>query len=104
MLGDAELDEGSVWEAIAEPTMSNLDDVIWVVDLNRQSLDRVIPGIRVGAWGKMFAANGWTVINAKYGSKLQKAFKMPNGDLFKEKSTRCLMSYINDCLGCLVTN
>ena len=84
LLGDAELDEGSVWEAIAEPTMSNLDDVIWVVDLNRQSLDRVIPGIRVGAWGKMFAANGWTVINAKYGSKLQNAFKMPNGDLFKE--------------------
>ena len=84
LLGDAELDEGSVWEAIAEPTMSNLDDVIWVVDLNRQSLDRVIPGIRVGAWGKMFAANGWTVINAKYGSKLQNAFKMSNGDLFKE--------------------
>ena len=84
LLGDAELDEGSVWEAIAEPTMSNLDDVIWVVDLNRQSLDRVIPGIRVGAWGKMFSANGWTVINAKYGSKLTKAFKLPNGDLFRE--------------------
>ncbi|MQG16118.1 MAG: pyruvate dehydrogenase [SAR202 cluster bacterium] len=84
LLGDAELDEGSVWEAIAEPTMSNLDNVIWVVDLNRQSLDRVIPGIRVGAWGKMFAANGWTVINAKYGSKLQNAFKMPNGELFRE--------------------
>ena len=84
LVGDAELDEGSVWEAIAEPTMSNLDDVIWVVDLNRQSLDRVIPGIRVGAWGKMFSANGWTVINAKYGSKLQNAFKMPHGDLFRE--------------------
>lgn len=84
LVGDAELDEGSVWEAIAEPTMSNLDDVIWVVDLNRQSLDRVIPGIRVGAWGKMFSANGWTVINAKYGTKLQSAFKMSHGDLFKE--------------------
>ena len=84
LVGDAELDEGSVWEAIAEPTMENLDDVIWVVDLNRQSLDRVIPGIRVGAWANMFAANGWTVVNAKYGNRLEAAFTMPRGDLLRE--------------------
>ena len=84
LVGDAELDEGSVWEAIAEPTMSNLDDVIWVIDLNRQSLDRVIPGIRVGAWADMFAANGWTVINAKYGNRLDLAFNLPKGDLLRD--------------------
>lgn len=84
LVGDAELDEGSVWEGIAEPTMAGLDDVIWVVDLNRQSLDRVIPGIRVGAWGKMFAANGWTVVNAKYGARLEAAFEMPRGDLLRD--------------------
>ena len=49
LVGDAELDEGSVWETIAEPALSELKNVLWVVDLNRQSLDRIIPGIRVKA-------------------------------------------------------
>jgi pyruvate dehydrogenase E1 component len=84
LVGDAELDEGSVWEAIAEPAMAGLDNVIWVIDLNRQSLDRIIPGIRVGAWGNMFAANGWTVVNAKYGSRLEAAYAMPNGELLRD--------------------
>ena len=83
VVGDAELDEGSVWEAIAEPAMSDLSHVLWVVDLNRQSLDRVIPGIRVRAWRDMFAANGWNVVDAKYGSRLQAAFEEPNGELLR---------------------
>ena len=84
LVGDAELDEGSVWEAIAEPTFHGLDNVMWVVDLNRQSLDRVIPGIRVEVWRQMFAANGWRVVDAKFGKKLQNAFAQPNGDLLQE--------------------
>ena len=83
LVGDAELDEGSVWEAIAEPAMSDLGQVLWVVDLNRQSLDRVIPGIRVRAWRDMFSANGWNVIDAKYGSRLLAAFEEPNGELLR---------------------
>ena len=46
LLGDAELDEGNIWEALAEPLTRRLGNVLWIVDLNRQSLDRVIPGIR----------------------------------------------------------
>ena len=83
LLGDAELDEGTVWEAIAEPAMANLSNVLWVIDLNRQSLDRVIPGIRVRAWKEMFAANGWNVVEAKYGKLLQWAFDQPNGELLR---------------------
>ena len=83
IVGDAELDEGSVWEAIAEPEMQGLGNVLWVVDLNRQSLDRVIPGIRVRAWREMFYANGWNVIDAKYGKKLQAKFIEPNGELLR---------------------
>ena len=83
IVGDAELDEGSVWEAIAEPAMRDLSNIIWVVDLNRQSLDRVIPGIRVQAWRAMFDANGWNVIDAKYGKKLQAKFAEPNGELLR---------------------
>ena len=83
LVGDAELDEGSVWEAIAEPAMADVGDVLWIVDLNRQSLDRVIPGIRVRCWREMFAANGWDVIDAKYGRLLQAAFNEPNGELLR---------------------
>lgn len=83
VVGDAELDEGSVWEAIAEPSLHRQSNILWVVDLNRQSLDRVIPGIRVRAWREMFDANGWKVIDAKYGKRLQAKFSEPNGELLR---------------------
>jgi pyruvate dehydrogenase E1 component len=47
LVGDAELDEGNVWEAIADPALQGLGNVLWVVDVNRQSLDRVVPGMKV---------------------------------------------------------
>ena len=84
LIGDAELDEGSVWEAIAEPAMPGLSNILWVVDLNRQSLDRVIPGIKVPIWRQMFAANGWEVIDAKYGKRLEAAFAEPHGELLRQ--------------------
>ena len=84
IVGDAELDEGSVWEAIAEPAMQDATEILWVVDLNRQSLDRVIPGIRVGAWKEMFVANGWHVVEAKYGALLEEAFLLPKGEMLRE--------------------
>ena len=83
LVGDAELDEGSIWEAISESEMAELDNVLWVVDLNRQSLDRIIPGIRVQSWREMFAANGWNFIDVKYGRRLQSAFAEPNGELLR---------------------
>src|SRR5438270_9510982 len=46
IMGDAELDEGNVWEAILEPATADLGSVLWIVDLNRQSLDRVVPGMK----------------------------------------------------------
>ena len=58
LVGDAELDEGSVWEAIAESAMAGASELLWIVDLNRQSLVRVIPGVRVRSWREMFAAKG----------------------------------------------
>ncbi|MGA9453380.1 MAG: 1-deoxy-D-xylulose-5-phosphate synthase N-terminal domain-containing protein [Verrucomicrobiia bacterium] len=84
LVGDAELDEGAVWEAIAEPALMDLKNVLWVVDLNRQSLDRVIPGIREHCWREMFKANDWHVVEAKYGKQLQAAFQLPQGELLRE--------------------
>ncbi|MDQ6945372.1 MAG: hypothetical protein M3256_03675 [Actinomycetota bacterium] len=84
VLGDAELNEGSIWEAVAEPALAGLNNLIWIVDLNRQSLDRVVPGIRVRQLEDMFRANGWRVIEAKYGRKLEDAFAAPGGNRLRE--------------------
>jgi len=85
VLGDAELDEGTIWETVADPAMEHLKNIIWIVDLNRQSLDRVVPGIRAERWRAMFRANGWKVIDAKYGSALEEAFELEGGDVLRER-------------------
>ncbi len=70
LIGDAELDEGACWEAIADPVVSRLGEVMWVVDLNRQSLDRVVPDIAAGRLAAMFEAAGWHCVMVKYGPRL----------------------------------
>jgi pyruvate dehydrogenase E1 component len=70
LVGDAELDEGAVWEAIVDPVVAHLGEVLWIVDLNRQSLDRVVPDIAAGRLAAMFEAAGWHVITVKYGRRL----------------------------------
>jgi pyruvate dehydrogenase E1 component len=70
LIGDAELDEGACWEAIADPMVSRLGEVMWVVDLNRQSLDRVVPDIAAGRLERMFEAAGWHSVMVKYGARL----------------------------------
>ncbi len=73
LLGDAELDEGNVWEAIADPATQGLGNVMWLVDFNRQSLDRVVPGVRIAQWRGQFQAAGWHVVEVKYGRLLRAA-------------------------------
>ena len=72
LIGDAELDEGACWEAIADPMVAKLGEVMWVIDLNRQSLDRVVPDIAAGRLAAMFEAAGWHVEMVKYGPRLQR--------------------------------
>jgi pyruvate dehydrogenase E1 component len=81
VLGDAELDEGNIWEALAEPLTRGLGNVLWIVDLNRQSLDRVIPGIRAAELEAHFRTNGWEVIELKYGRRLRTAREQEGGEL-----------------------
>jgi pyruvate dehydrogenase E1 component len=70
LVGDAELDEGACWEAIGDPMVAGLGEVCWIVDLNRQSLDRVVPRLSVQRLTGMFEAAGWQVLTAKYGTVL----------------------------------
>jgi pyruvate dehydrogenase E1 component len=79
LIGDAELDEGNIWEAVADSATDGLGNVMWIVDLNRQSLDRVVPGVRIAQWEQQFTAAGWHVVEAKYGAALQQAFTQPGG-------------------------
>ncbi len=67
MLGDAELDEGNIWEALLEESLAELDDLLWIVDMNRQSLDRIAPDSRRRQLREWFAAAGWRVIELRWG-------------------------------------
>jgi pyruvate dehydrogenase E1 component len=85
LLGDAELDEGAVWEAVADPSVAKLGEVLWVVDLNRQSLDRVVPDIAFGRWANMFGAAGWQTISVKYGRRLDTLFERQGGAALRRR-------------------
>jgi pyruvate dehydrogenase E1 component len=85
LLGDAELDEGAIWEAVADPASAKLGEVLWVVDLNRQSLDRVVPDIQIGRLQSMFEAAGWQVVTLKWGRIIGELFQRPGGDELRRR-------------------
>ena len=80
LIGDAELDEGAIWEAVADAAVPSLGEVLWIVDLNRQSLDRVVPNVQIHRLMGMFEAAGWQVITLKWGRVVAELFARPGGD------------------------
>ena len=74
-----------MWEAIVDPGMAELGEIVWVVDVNRQSLDRVVPLIAADRLRGMFAAAGWQVITLKYGQLLESLFARPGGDALRHR-------------------
>jgi pyruvate dehydrogenase E1 component len=85
MVGDAELDEGNVGEALAEEIVGRLTNVLWIVDVNRQSLDRIVPDGRLRQMRVMFEAAGWHVIELTWGRQLQKLFAKPGGESLRAR-------------------
>ncbi|HEX6021425.1 MAG TPA: pyruvate dehydrogenase [Solirubrobacter sp.] len=85
LLGDAELDEGAIWETLVDPVVPRLGEVLWIVDLNRQSLDRIVPDIAAGRIASMFAAAGWHTITVKYGRWLRELFERDGGEALRER-------------------
>ncbi|HTF51122.1 MAG TPA: pyruvate dehydrogenase [Pseudonocardia sp.] len=88
LVGDAELDEGAIWEAILDPAVAELGEIVWIVDLNRQSLDRVVPNIAAERLQGMFGAAGWQVLTLKYGRLLEQLFARPGGGALRERIDR----------------
>jgi pyruvate dehydrogenase E1 component len=85
LLGDAELDEGAIWEAVADPQVAHLGELLWVVDLNRQSLDRVVPDIQIARLQGMFEAAGWQVVTLKWGRLISELFERPGGSELRRR-------------------
>jgi pyruvate dehydrogenase E1 component len=85
LLGDAELDEGAIWETLVDPVVPRLGEVLWIVDLNRQSLDRIVPDIAAGRIAAMFDAAGWETITVKYGRWLRELFERPGGQALRRR-------------------
>ena len=89
LVGDAELDEGNIFEALLEGWKQGLRNCWWVIDYNRQSLDAVV---REGLWERyeqLFKNFGWDVVIVKYGSLQQAAFKEPGGDRLRQWIDKC---------------
>ena len=74
-----------MWEALVDPMVPGLGEVLWIVDLNRQSLDRVVPGIAANRIRDMFSAAGWNTITLKYGSRLRELFASQGGELLERR-------------------
>ena len=79
LLGDAELDEGNIYEALIEGYKHDVRNLWWIVDYNRQSLDATTADRMFERFDGIFEACGWRVVTLKYGRLLQDAFHRPGG-------------------------
>ena len=71
LAGDAELDEGNVFEALLEGWKHDVRNVWWIIDYNRQSLDCVVEDRLFQRIDTLFRSMGWDVVTLKYGRRLQ---------------------------------
>ena len=89
LMGDAELDEGNIYECLQEGWKHDVRNVWWIIDYNRQSLDGIV---HEGVWEraeKVFQAFDWQVVRIKYGKLQKAAFKEPGGKQLKEWIDTC---------------
>ena len=89
LLGDAELDEGNVFEALLEGWKHDVRNLWWIIDYNRQSLDGVVHDQLFQKIQSFFGTVGWNVVTLKYGKLLQRAFSQPGGETLRR--------WIDDC-------
>ncbi len=89
LVGDAELDEGNIYEALMEGWKHDLRNTWWVIDYNRQSLDAVAREGLYAQFDKLFRSMGWEVITIKYGHLLEAAFKEPGGEALRDWIDNC---------------
>ena len=89
LMGDAELDEGNIYECLQEGWKHDLRNCWWIIDYNRQSLDGIV---HEGLWEraeKTFQAFGWDFVRVKYGALQRAAFAEPGGDGLRTWIDQC---------------
>ena len=79
IMGDAELDEGNIYEALIEGYKHDVRRLWWIVDYNRQSLDHTTADRMFERFDQIFETCGWRVLTLKYGKRLEAAFARPGG-------------------------
>jgi len=89
LAGDAELDEGNIFEALLEGWKHDVRNLWWVIDYNRQSLDAVVSDRLFGRIDAMFEMMGWRVVTLKYGRLLEAAFARDDGHHLREWIDAC---------------
>ncbi|MDP3524618.1 MAG: 1-deoxy-D-xylulose-5-phosphate synthase N-terminal domain-containing protein, partial [Hoeflea sp.] len=89
LVGDAELDEGNIYETLQEGWKNDLRNTWWIIDYNRQSLDGIVHEGLFRRVEKIFEAFGWDVVRVKYGHLQRAAFEEKGGDRLKEWIDNC---------------
>jgi pyruvate dehydrogenase E1 component len=89
LMGDAELDEGNIYECLIEAAKHDIRNCWWIVDYNRQSLDATTADRMFSRFDEIFACCGWRVVTLKYGRKQQAAFTEPGGERLRAWIDAC---------------
>lgn len=89
LVGDAELDEGNIYETLQEGWKNDLRNTWWIIDYNRQSLDGIVHEGLFRRVEKIFEAFGWDVVRVKYGHLQRAAFTEKGGDKLKDWIDNC---------------
>ncbi|MGK6317140.1 transketolase [Neorhizobium sp. DT-125] len=89
LVGDAELDEGNIYECLQEGWKHGLRNTWWIIDYNRQSLDGIVHEGLFRRIEDIFSAFGWDVVRIKYGVLQRAAFEEPGGLRLREWIDNC---------------
>jgi pyruvate dehydrogenase E1 component len=89
LVGDAELDEGNIYECLQEGWKHDLRNCWWIIDYNRQSLDGVVREGLSERIRNIFGAFGWDVVLLKYGVLQEQAFAQPGGEALRHWIDAC---------------
>ena len=89
LLGDAELDEGNIYEALIEAYKHDIRNTWWIVDYNRQSLDATTHERMFDRFDDIFETAGWDVMTLKYGKRQKAAFRKPGGARLRKWIDAC---------------
>src|SRR3954470_16931498 len=96
LMGDAELDEGNIYEAIIEGAKHDIRNLWWIVDYNRQSLDATSADRMFERFDEIFASCGWRVVELRYGKRLRAALDgNPKLETWFEKLSNAQLSALH---------